>query len=260
MSGLHVSTVRRDSRAAISIGIAAGESYYRNRSAVKSAFGRARRLRAALRRGRAHDHGEHTIMESTRFIPLIALALLLSACTGGGPTESPAGDANGQAPTEAPAAEEPQDDAGDGGADGPVAASVELTITGGEFAGSYAGSVPDGGCSRGATGENTFGLQYSTVDEDVDFSSVQLVVNDAAAAAAGTDNFFATIQMGPLLTGDPNMVLTIDPGGEQGTGTATVDDRGDSATITIQGETADGVGIQANVTCNSVFDFADLGG
>lgn len=175
---------------------------------------------------------------------LAALVLLLAAC--GQPAAT---DANG--PTEAPEAEEPQDNA-DGG---PATASVELTVTGGEFAGSYSGSVPDGGCSKGATGENTFGLQYSTADEDVAFSSVQLIVNDASAAAGGTDDFLTTVTMGPLLEGT---TLQIDPPEESGTGTVTLDDRGDTATILIAGETAEGVGIDVTVTCHSVLDFGEF--
>lgn len=174
---------------------------------------------------------------------LAVLLLALAACGGGAPATD-GGGALEATPTAAPA------DGGDGG--GAVAASVELMITGGEFAGSYSGSVPDGGCSRGATGENTFGLQYSTADETVDFSSVQLIVNDAAAAAGGTDNFMTTVTMGSLAAGNN---LDINPPEGQGSGTVTVNDQGGTATIQIEGETADGIGIQVSVTCNSVLDF-----
>lgn len=175
-------------------------------------------------------------------VAIAALILALAAC-GGGPPATDGGGAPEATPTAAP---------GDGGDGGAAAASVELTIIGGEFAGSYSGSVPDGGCSRGATGENTFGLQYSTADETVDFSSVQLIVNDAAAAAGGTDNFMTTVTMGSLAAGTS---LDINPPEGQGSGTVTLNDQGGTATIQIEGETADGTGIQASVTCNSVLDF-----
>ena len=142
---------------------------------------------------------------------------------------------------------------GDGtdGDGGDAAASVEATVTGGEFEGDYSGSVPDGGCSRGATGENSFGLQYSTAEE-VELSSVQLVVNDAEAASGGTDDFLTTFTFGDLLQGTS---LDVEPPADNGTGTVTVDDRGDTATITIDVETSDGVAIDATVECHSVFDF-----
>jgi hypothetical protein len=182
-------------------------------------------------------------------LPALALALLLAACATSAPgtyadtgadaepteTTEPAGDAGG--------------DAGDAGGD--AAASIDVTVTGGEFEGTYTGSVPDGGCSRGATGDNTFGLQYST-DEAVELSSLQLVVNDAAAAGGGTDDFLTTLTFGDLLEGT---TLEVEPPEGNGSGTATVDDRGDTATIEIQAETSDGTAIDATVECHSVFDF-----
>ncbi|HET7645775.1 MAG TPA: hypothetical protein VFM03_04755 [Candidatus Limnocylindria bacterium] len=189
----------------------------------------------------------------TTAVPSLALALLLAACGGGTSTASQGGDDDGaQATASATQNGDSGDDGGSAGdAGGDAAASVDVTITGGEFEGSYAGSVPDGGCSRGATGSNTFGLQYSTT-EDVELSSVQLIVNDADAAASGSEDFQTTFTFGDLLNGTN---VDLKPGEGEGSGTVTLDDRGDTATITIEGETADGVGIDATVECHSVFDF-----
>lgn len=191
----------------------------------------------------------------TTAVPSLALALLLAACGGTGSTSSAADDDGGSQPSATASAAE-DDGQGDGGgsagdAGGDAAASVDVTVTGGEFEGSYSGSVPDGGCSRGATGENTFGLQYSTT-EDVELSSVQLIVNDADAAASGSDDFQTTFTFGDLLNGTN---VDLKPADGEGSGTVTLDDRGDTATITIEGETSDGVGIDATVECHSVFDF-----
>jgi hypothetical protein len=175
--------------------------------------------------------------------PALVLAMILGGCGAGTPTP-------GVVDPDTVATATPAD--GDGDGDGDGAASVEVTVAGGEFEGTYSGSVPDGGCSRGATGANTFGLQYST-DQDVELSSLQLVVNDAeAAAGGGTDDFMATFTFGDLLTGTS---VDIDPPESNGTGTVTLDDRGDTATITIDGETSDGAQIDASVECHSVFDF-----
>ena len=181
---------------------------------------------------------------------LAVLLVVLAACAGG--AASPAAEDD---PAETSTAE-----SGDGGGDtdeggdaeGDPAASVDVTVTGGEFGGNYSGSVPDGGCSRGATGENTFGLQYST-SEEVELSSLQLIVNDAeAATAGGTDDFMTTLTFGDLLSGTS---VDVNPPEGAGSGTVTVDDRGDTATITIMGETSDGMAIEATVECHSVFDF-----
>ena len=185
--------------------------------------------------------------------PAMLLALILAACSGGTTgTDADGGEAQATPTTDAGGA----DDGGDGGdggeAEGDAAATVDVTLTGGEFEGNYQGSVADGGCSRGATGENTFGLQYSTA-EDVELSSLQLVVNDAeGASAGGTDDFQTSLTFGDLLEGT---TIDVQPPETQGTGTVEVDDRGDTATITIDAETSDGVGIDATVECHSVFDF-----
>lgn len=189
----------------------------------------------------------------TTAVPSLALALLLAACGGTASTASDDANEGGSQPTasatQGGGSEDGGGSAGDAGGD--AAASVDVTITGGQFEGSYSGSVPDGGCSRGATGANTFGLQYSTT-EDVELSSVQLIVNDADAAASGSDDFQTTFTFGDLLNGTN---VDLKPGDGEGSGTVTLDDRGDTATISIEGETSDGVGIDATVECHSVFDF-----
>lgn len=202
--------------------------------------------------------GFSTTMRFMRFIlaPTIVLAVVLAAC-GGTTSSTDASDPAQSTQTSAPTATDETDgstgDGSAGDAGGDATASVDVTVTGGEFEGTYSGSVPDGGCSRGATGENSFGLQYST-DEAVELSSLQLIVNDADAAAGGTDDFMTMLTFGDLLEGT---TIEIEPPEANGSGTVTVDDRGDSATIEIEAETSDGVAIDATVECHSVFD---LGG
>ncbi|HWH23910.1 MAG TPA: hypothetical protein VNW68_03340 [Candidatus Limnocylindria bacterium] len=131
-------------------------------------------------------------------------------------------------------------------------AEVDLVLTGGADAGSYSGVAEDGGCSRGATGENSFGLQYSSVEPGVEFSSLQLIVGDAAAAAAGgTDDFSAMVTIGPLFEGTN---YEIDPS-RGGSGELRIDDQDRTAVVHISGTTADGVGVEATIRCNSIFDF-----
>ena len=184
--------------------------------------------------------------------PAVVLAFILAACGGGtASTDEPDPGTDGD-PTVAATDDGATDGNGSAGNGGDAAASVEVTVTGGAFEGTYSGSVPDGGCSRGATGDNTFGLQYST-DENVELSSLQLIVNDADAATSGeTDDFMTTLTFGDLLSGTS---VDIEPPESNGSGTVSIDDRGDTATITIEGETSDGAAIDATVECHSVFDF-----
>jgi hypothetical protein len=182
--------------------------------------------------------------------PAFVLALVLAAC-GGGTASTDEPDAGTDTDPSVAAPEDGTGDGSDGSAEGD-AASVEVTVSGGAFEGTYSGSVADGGCSRGATGENTFGLQYST-DQDVELSSLQLVANDASAASSGgSDDFMTTLTFGDLVSGTS---VDINPPESEGTGTVSIDDRGDTATISIEGETSDGAMIDATVECHSVFDF-----
>lgn len=135
-----------------------------------------------------------------------------------------------------------------------VNAEVDVTLSGGPADGPYHGEARDAGCSRDSLGENTFGLQYST-DDGNPFSSLQLIVRDAAAAAGGSDDFMATVTIGPLFEGTD---FELKPGDDVGTGSVTLEDRGgDEATITIEGTTANGVQVEATITCNLVFDFGE---
>lgn len=180
-----------------------------------------------------------------RSILLIGIALVLAACgtDATAPVDRPGTDSPDSLATSAPNGDSGDSGSGDHGG----TASVDLTLTGGDAAGTYSGSVPDGGCSRGPTGEGTFGLQYSTSNE-VDLTSVQIIVEDREAAASGTDLFLATVGIGDAIT------YRIRPPEDDGSGTLTLDDRGDTATIRIEAETVDGVGIDATVTCHSVLD------
>jgi len=136
-----------------------------------------------------------------------------------------------------------------------VDALVDVAIDSGPDAGTYHGETSSGGCSRNALGDNQFGLQYSDDANADGLTSVQLVVEDAAAAeAGGTNAFFTTINIGPMAGGSS---YEINEENESGSGTVTISViDNDRATVVIIGQTADGTGIQATVTCNVIFDFS----
>lgn len=139
------------------------------------------------------------------------------------------------------------DDGGDSGG-GPTA-SITVTISGGSpHDGTHEAEAPDAGCSRNLTGENTFGLQYST--SGTDFDSHQLIIDDASGAASGSEDFVTDVTIDGATYGiTSGTAVNNEP---RGSGTVTLDDRGDTATITIEGETDEGYGLEATIECHQI--------
>jgi hypothetical protein len=50
-------------------------------------------------------------------------------------------------------------------------------------------------------------------------------------------------------------VIPVAIGGTLGTGTATLDDRGDTASITVEATTEDGIEMSATIECHSITDY-----
>lgn len=130
--------------------------------------------------------------------------------------------------------------------------SVHLVITGGANAGTYDGTTDRGGCSAGLTGKGSFGNQFSLPKEKdpKKFNSLQLIVPDAKAAAAGTHTFFVSVGFGPLL--QRSAEYKVDTAKHEGSGTVTVADKGATALVTIDATTAAGVKLHATIDCHSV--------
>lgn len=195
----------------------------------------------------------------TRLAVLLASMLLVAACGGGsagspaapGATSAPAGATSAPAgATSAPAGGTPVAPPPAGGS----ATDISLLLSGGPDDGTYEAHSTDLTCSHGLIGEDSWGNQYS--DGDVDgFSSLQLIVDDATAAASGTSEFQVTVGMGVLFGDDYreyNINTRPDAPEQTGSGTVTIADTGTTARVTIQGETDDGVTIDALIQCNQV--------
>ncbi len=179
---------------------------------------------------------------------LLAVSILAACASGSEPAAAGASqsDVEGNAANQSDPATE-GDAPGDGGGG---TATISLTLTGGPHDGTYEAEAPDGGCSRNSVGDNTFGLQYS-VAETEGFTSHQLIIRDAAAAVAGGgDDFVTDVIIDDAIYGiDTGAGVMNDP---SGSGVVTLDDRGDTATITSEGETGEGVGFNAEVECHAV--------
>jgi hypothetical protein len=133
-----------------------------------------------------------------------------------------------------------------------VKETVHVVITGGAHAGTYNGSTDRGGCSAGMTGKGSFGNQYSLPKENDPkvLNSVQLIVPDAKAAAAGTHNFFLNVAFGRIFKRVAE--YKVDTEHKSGSGTVTVHDKGSTAVINFDAKTADGVHLVGTIDCKSV--------
>lgn len=131
---------------------------------------------------------------------------------------------------------------------GSAGSEISVTLTGGANAGTYHVISKETTCSEGLTGDNSFGNQYSEKDKaDNELSSVQLIIDNKDAAKKGTDKFSVSIGFGKLLGGK-----TYNINKNSGSGKATYTENGRTKTVTIEGKTADGVGISATLTCKQL--------
>lgn len=172
------------------------------------------------------------VNRGTRLGALLVLGLITAACGTLGTTSSPPSSPGSSS-------------SGSAGA----AADIHVEVKGGPLFGTYDQQATSPICTSGLGGEGAFGIQYS-VDQPQGISSLQVLIPLAVTAGTGTDNFTATLGLGPLVGGT---TFQIDPNTEGSTGTARLDyDGGNSATVTIEGETAQGIGVSIRVECHQV--------
>ena len=134
----------------------------------------------------------------------------------------------------------------------PIKETVHVVIANGPNAGTYDGQTDRGGCSAGLTGPGSFGNQFSLPKEKdpKKFNSVQLIVPNAKAAAAGTHDFELHVGFGPLL--NRSAEYQVNPSKGKGSGTVTVADKGATASVTFDATTAAGVKMHGTIDCKSV--------
>lgn len=134
--------------------------------------------------------------------------------------------------------------------------TVHLEVGSGPHAGTYDATMKDGGCSYGLAGAGAWGNQYSADKSDPKaFTSLQLIVPDAKAAASGTSAFELTAGFGPLFGSgatryDVNTLPT--SGAKSGSGKVTVDDKGRTGTVTFDVKTAEGIALKGTIECGAV--------
>jgi hypothetical protein len=190
-------------------------------------------------------------------LPVAMLVACSSPATSGEQSQGGAASTGESVPASESTAPGETAPASGGGGGGGGLASVDLTITGGDYAGHYEVEITgSGGCSTGVYGPGSFTVASVTVDPAEAFQGPQLTLYDAdAASAPGGDDaqFSAAFPFNDYAyTVEVNPYLSASQGGNFGSGTATLDNRGSTATVTIEGTTSAGEQVRATVECHSV--------
>ena len=181
------------------------------------------------------------------------LATMIVACGGGTPT--PTGTPAPGQPT--PSAGQPTPPAGQPtpAPTAPPAAggtTVSVTLTGGESAGSYTGTL-DPGCAVGFMGEGVWSVNFVMFD-----GSGPGILSDAIIVYPPQDSsetrLAIEVGIGPLYDTPEYKVYRIEPERSDfgGTGMVEVTDSGATAVLHATGTTADGVGIDMTVNCPEI--------
>lgn len=141
----------------------------------------------------------------------------------------------------------------------PPAETVHLEVDGGAWTGTYEATSTGGGCTadeKKGTWSNE--LYVISALKPNDLVNLPLTVPDAKAAANGTGEFYLGIGFGPLAKRlGPTYQIEIETRkdhrkDQMGSGTVTVDDKGDTAVVTFTGTSARSETIKGTITCNSV--------
>jgi hypothetical protein len=187
-----------------------------------------------------YHHQEEICMKMNLHLAVMVSTLLLSAC--GSDDGGDVDDAT-EAPSASGAPSTPEAAAG-----GNAFVLENLTITGGEYAGTYTASAASAACSYGIAGADTWGIQFSESDQNP--GSIQAIIPDVPREGGQTSTFNLGVQPRGM-----RGHMTIDTRGsgfpERGSGTVTIEG-GTPATISIRGTTAEDAQIEAEIRCNQV--------
>jgi hypothetical protein len=127
--------------------------------------------------------------------------------------------------------------------------TIHVEVQGGPLVGSYDASSASPICTWYLAAEGSFGIEYS-VDQPEGLVDFEVLLPAAALAASGTDDFTMTIGLGELSGGT---TFHIDPVADGTTANARLDyDGGSSATMHVEAETAEGIGISVDAECRQV--------
>ncbi|HSJ64834.1 MAG TPA: hypothetical protein VK922_13145 [Gemmatimonadaceae bacterium] len=167
----------------------------------------------------------------------LAIGILGGGACGGGEEAAPAD-------TAAPAA--------DTTANIDAATAITVTLTGGPHAGTYTTYSDQPLCAVGTNEENLWSAQLADDTVTAGLGAVQVMIPDTTAARAGTGVFHFSAIVGSMMQGTDYTIESRPRTRAVGRGTATVNDTGTGATITIEGVTRDTVQLRAEIRCREV--------
>lgn len=172
-------------------------------------------------------------------VVLMSAVLATSACSNG---EQESGDTGSGAAQVAPAT--PADDASG------AATTMRVVLTGGPKPGAYEKVSAEPTCTVGYASEGAWGNAASDLEDKEGLIGIDLIVPRPEEARSGTTDFMMTVYLDDRL--DPANQFLIDTKNGKGTGTVTIEDRGSTATVTARGRTAEGVEVDATITCKQI--------
>jgi hypothetical protein len=142
-----------------------------------------------------------------------------------------------------------------------AAAGIDLTITGGDGAGTFSVVGGEGTCGHGegntsfltegleeGQAKNAWTVDWSAEDESATegLTRFELLVPNTSGAQSGTDRFYLNIN------DQQYYYENLEGGTQDGTGRVTIQDRGDTGTVNIDVTLSEGRTIKGTVTCNAV--------
>lgn len=179
-----------------------------------------------------------------RSFPIIAAALVLAAACGGGSpaaTAAPGSTAAPGASTIAP----PQ--AGTAPPVGATGAVMHLVVASGPQAGTYDATGVKYDCNTSATGSGASYLDRTVTD------GVSSMLFSSGEGGTSVTKFFFQVLFGAISATQPTLsIQTLDPASAEASGTGTLQDNGSTIKWTINGTTADNVGVSATIECGPV--------
>lgn len=173
---------------------------------------------------------------------LAILAIVLAACGGptpaatqqpGGGTQPPAGATNA-IPTSPPVA-------------GAAGSTIHVVVASGPLADTYDATGVKLDCNTAAGGS---GATYADITKTDGVTALTFTSGEGGANPA---KFYFQLLFGAIAAQQAFLeISTLDPAFARGSGTATLQDNGSTIKWSINGTSADGIGVQATVECGPV--------
>jgi hypothetical protein len=135
----------------------------------------------------------------------------------------------------------------------PPETKISVQLTGGDDAGTYEVTQADSSCLYGTSNGDDWRTLYGDMSEASKLSTVLLLIPSTTAAASGSTDFFFSAGFGEYSSED-YLEYILDPMNNNGTGTVTVEKDGNTALLTVMGQTSAGVIVNATITCNLVLE------